>query len=95
MKRNNSKYNGNDKQKFKEKGCSRGFAQRPGIEFHKTFSPVLEWDLFESLCPRQYGMKTKQLDIATAYLNRDLEESLYVHGTPTALRRSFGVFNKK
>ena len=57
---------------------AQGFNQKPGIHFSETFAPVARIGsirIMTSLAAR-YGMNIQQFDIATAYLNGELEEEV-------------------
>jgi hypothetical protein len=58
------------------KGCS----QRPGQDYMETYSPVVRLDTLRAilaLVPIK-GLKVHQLDIKGAYLNRILQETIYM-----------------
>lgn len=59
---------------------AQGFSQRPGVHFTQTFAPVARFSsirVMASLAAR-YGMRIRQFDVATAYLNGELEEAVYM-----------------
>ena len=59
---------------------ARGFAQRPGFHFNDTFAPVARMSsirLLTSLSARR-SMHIRHLDIASAYLNGDIDEELFM-----------------
>lgn len=62
----------------KARMVARGFAQRPGIHFNETFAPVARLSSVR-LCvavAARHGMRIRQFDVATAYLNGFLEEEI-------------------
>jgi len=59
---------------------ARGFAQRPGFHFNETFAPVARMSsirLLTALGARR-SMHIRHLDIASAYLNGDIDEELFM-----------------
>jgi transposase InsO family protein len=59
---------------------AQGFSQQPGIHFQETFAPVARFSsirIMASLAAR-YGMKIRQFDVATAFLNGELKEEIYM-----------------
>jgi Reverse transcriptase (RNA-dependent DNA polymerase)./Integrase core domain. len=65
---------------------ARGFAQQPGIHFNQTFAPVARLSSIRLLVAlaANYGMKIKQLDVTTAYLNGVIKEKILME-TPRYL----------
>jgi len=66
--------------KRKARIVARGFTQREGIDFFKTFSPTLKQDsirIFTAIAT-QYSYNIHQIDIKAAYLNAKLNEDIYM-----------------
>jgi histone deacetylase 1/2 len=59
----------------------RGFSQRPGVDFHQTFSPVVKpatiRTVLHLVATRQWPVH--QLDVKNAFLHGDLAERVYCH----------------
>jgi histone deacetylase 1/2 len=59
----------------------RGFSQRPGVDFHQTFSPVVKPATIRTVlhlaATRQWPVH--QLDVKNAFLHGDLAERVYCH----------------
>ena len=58
----------------------KGYNQREGIDFKKTFSPV---SIKDSLCiimaiMTHFDLELHQIDVRTTFLNGDLVEDVYV-----------------
>jgi hypothetical protein len=59
---------------------AQGFSQQPGIHFRENFAPVARFSsirVMASLTAR-YVMKIRQFDVATAFLNGELKEEIYM-----------------
>lgn len=59
---------------------AQGFSQQPGVHFNETFAPVARMSsirLLMSIAAR-LKMKIHQFDVATAYLNGNLSENIYM-----------------
>ena len=59
---------------------AKGFAQRPGVDFNETFAPVARVGSIRTIAALAAGngMILKQFDIATAYLNGELKEKVFM-----------------
>lgn len=67
---------------------AQGFSQMYGVHYSNTFAPVARMGsirLMMSLAAK-YGMDVRQFDITTAYLNGDVEETIYMR-TPKDLEK--------
>lgn len=75
------KYNpDNTVDKYKARLVARGFTQREGIDYKITFAPVISHvtiRLALALAAKR-RMKVHQIDVATAFLNAELEEEVYM-----------------
>ena len=61
---------------YKAHLVAQGYNQRYGIDYDKTFRPVVR---FESVCTvialdAKYGLELYQMDVKTAFLNGELKE---------------------
>lgn len=65
---------------------ARGFAQRPGIDFHDTYAPVARLGSIHLLLALavKHDLKICQMDVMTAYLHGTIEEETYME-TPEML----------
>ena len=59
---------------------ARGFIQKTGIYFTETFAPVVHFNNFRVLLAiiAMEDLKLDQVDFKFAYLNREVEEELYI-----------------
>ena len=66
--------------KFKARLVARGFSQQKGIDFNETFAPVLKFNSLRTLLSLAalYDFEVEQMDVATAFLNGDLQEEIYM-----------------
>ena len=75
------KYRSNGEvERFKVYLVAKGFAQKHGIDYDEIFSPVVQFVSIRTLLAFtvQHGMIIHQMDVVTAFLNRELEEELYM-----------------
>jgi hypothetical protein len=59
---------------------TKGFTQKPGIDFNETFAPVARLGsirLFMAIAV-ELGLQVHQLDFTSAYLNGEIEEEVFM-----------------
>ena len=66
--------------KYKARVVVQGFNQKEGIDYEKTFSPVVRLDSLRVVLTiaAKDKLKLQQFDVKTAFLNGDLEEEIYM-----------------
>lgn len=66
--------------RYRARLVAKGFAQRKGIEFTETFSPVLRYSTLRLLFALtvQLNLKMNHLDVPTAFLNGFLDENVFI-----------------
>src|SRR5260370_21368748 len=69
---------------YKVRIMVKGFSQAYLIDYDETFAPVIKW---VSICillalAAQLNLEVHQMDVKTAFLNRDLEHIIYMEPPP-------------
>lgn len=69
-----------DQCRYKARLCAQGFSQEAGVDYSETFSPVVRFESVRILLSIAVEEKLSSLhfDVSTAYLNSDLNETLYM-----------------
>ena len=75
-KRNNK----NEITRYKARLVAKGFTQKEGIDYHETFSPVSKKDSLRIIMAlvAHFDLELHQMDVRTVFLNRNLEEEVYM-----------------
>ena len=70
--------------RFKARLVAKGFHQVHSFDFHETFSPVIKPVTIRIILTLalSYGWKLFQLDVNNAFLNRILEETIFMKQPP-------------
>lgn len=66
--------------RYKARLVSRGFSQKPGLDFNKIFSPIVKHTSMRILMVivNQRKIHLKQLDVKTTFLHGNLEETIFM-----------------
>ena len=67
-------------ERYKARLVAKGFTQKEGIDYKETFSPVSSKDSFRIIMAlvAHYNLELHQMDVKTAFLNGDIEETIYM-----------------
>lgn len=59
---------------------ARGFEQRSGIDYNKTFAPIMQWSTLRTIIAlaATFGWKISYLDLVTVFFNGTLKEIIYM-----------------
>jgi len=69
---------------YKGRLVAKGFSQIPGIDFIETFAPVVRLETFRTLIAIAacYKLDIHTMDVVGAYLNGELNETIYIEQPP-------------
>jgi hypothetical protein len=75
-------------ERFKARLVAKGYAQKYGIDYDETFSPVVRFSSIRALLAFsvQNDMLIHQMDVVTAFLNGNLKEEIYMEQPPGYLQ---------
>jgi hypothetical protein len=70
--------------RFKARLVAKGFMQREGVDYFETFAPVSKYTSVRVLLAlaAAHGWDVQQLDVKTAFLQGDMQETVYVQQPP-------------
>ena len=71
--------------KYKARLVAKGFAQRYGVDYEETYAPVCRIGSIRVLIAlaAHYDWEIHHMDVTSAFLNGDLEETVYMQQPPT------------
>lgn len=66
--------------KTKARLTAKGFSQRPDIDYHDTYYPVVDTSSIRVLIAlmAKHDLEAQQVDVDSAFLNSTLEEEIYM-----------------
>ena len=66
--------------RYKARLVAQGYSQEPGQDYDDTYAPVARFSSIRSLLAIavQLNLEVHQMDVRTAFLNRDLEHEIYM-----------------
>ena len=78
-------------ERFKVRMVARGFSQIEGIDYFETYGGVATATTIRTICGiiAQFNLKTREIDVATAYLYSPVEEELFME-IPSGYREYIG-----
>ena len=67
-------------ERFKVRLVAKGFTQKEGIDYKESFSPVSKKDSLRIIMAlvAHYDLELHQIDVKTAFLNKNLDEDIYM-----------------
>ena len=70
----------NEPPRYKARLVAKGFTQREGIDYNEIFSPVVKYKTIRIILALVtfYDLELEQLDVKTAFLYGDLDETIYM-----------------
>ncbi len=70
--------------RYKARLVARGFSQKYGIDYQETFAPVVRLNTLRAVIALAVdrNMEVHQMDVKTAFLNGELEETVYMRQPP-------------
>ena len=71
-------------ERFKGHLVAKGYSQKHGIDYEETFTPVVRFSSIHTLLgfAADNNMIMHQMDVATAFLNGELQEEIYMQQPP-------------
>lgn len=78
------KLNSDNTVRYRARLVAKGFTQKEGVDYKETFSPVLRYSVLKLLFALsvKLDMNVMHYDVTTAFLNGNLEESVYMQPPP-------------
>lgn len=66
--------------RYKSRLCAKGYLQTKGIDYHETYAPTVRYDSIRLLLTvaAQNNLKILQLDVKTAFLYGELDETIFM-----------------
>ena len=67
-------------ERFKARLVAKSFTQKEGVDYNETFSPVSKKDSFRIVMAlvAHYDLELHQMDVKIAFLNGDLDETIFL-----------------
>ena len=67
-------------EKYKVRFMAKGFSQKEGIDYEKTFAPVARYSSIRTIISlvAEMGLRVHQMDVKTAFRNGVIDKELYI-----------------
>ena len=67
-------------EKYKARFVAKEFSQKEGIDYEETFAPVAKYSSIRTIISlvAEMGWRVHQMDVKTSFLNRVIEEEVYI-----------------
>ena len=67
-------------EKYKARLVIKGYRQREGLDYFDTYSPMMRMNSIRMILAiaALWNLEVHQMDVKTAFLNRDLDEEIYM-----------------
>ena len=82
-----------DVERYKACLVAKGYTQKEGIDYKETFSPVSSKNSFRIIMAlvAHFDLELHQMDVKTAFLNGDIDETIYMVQPENCVGRNLSI----